>query len=54
MLLTVAADHPFATGGNAIVLVIISILFTVTVIYIWRKSKGFEPELEDEEETDLS
>ena len=53
ILLTVAADHPFATGfGNTAVLVLIGLLFTGTFVWIWWRSRDFEPELEEIEEDD--
>jgi hypothetical protein len=50
MLLAPIADHPLASGGNLVILIIISFLFTALVIYTWRKSKGFAPEMEEEDE----
>jgi hypothetical protein len=52
MLLSPTAGHPFVTGiWDTALLVLMSLVFTGTVIWLWWRSREFEPEIEDQEET---
>jgi hypothetical protein len=52
MLLSPAATHPFATGfWDTALLVIIILAFTGTFVWLWWRSRNFEPEMEDQEES---
>ena len=51
MLFSPAADHPFTTGfWDTALLVLITLAFTGLFLRLWWRSRGIEPEMEEQEE----